>query len=274
LGTGSETSRRQCRAAWQAWWQRNQSRIDLARLKQDDPLIGLTLIADLDSGTIVEVGADHQERWRATGFRGPVDVHLLSNGHILVAENHASQITERDKTGKIIWKKATSGLPGSCQRLPNGNTFIATTNLLVEITPDGKEVLRIHQEEGAYGARKLRNGNMVLATPNGKIVTLDSRGKSIRSFDSGGIVQWSMLDPLPNGHVLACCSTTKVTEFDATGKPVWSGSVPNPVCASRLPNGHILACDSEGRRVVEVDRAGNVVWEHKTKGRPWCVSRR
>ncbi len=274
LGTGSETSRRQCRAAWQAWWQRNRSRIDLARIKQDQHLLGLTLIADLDGGSVTEFGADHHERWRANGLRGPVDVHYLSNGHLLVAENHASQVTERDTTGKIIWKKDTSGLPASCQRLPNGNTFIATTNLFLEFAPDGREVLRIHPEEGAYGVQKLRNGNIVLATSSGKIVTVDSRGKLVRGFETGGIVQWSMLDVLPNGHVLACCLNGKVTEFDATGKPVWSCSVANPVCARRLPNGHTLVCDSEGRRAVEVDRTGYTVWEHKTKGRPWCVSRR
>jgi PQQ-like domain len=232
------------------------------------------LIAELDGGTVMEVGADHHVRWQATGFRGPVDVQLLPNGHLLVAENHGSQVTERDKTGKIIWKRDTSGLPASCQRLPNGNTFITTTNMLVEVDPQDHEVLQLHPQEGAYGARKLRNGNIMLATSEGKIVTMDSRGKVLRSFETGGIVQWSTLSILPTGHVLACCVDNKVTEFDAAGKPVWSCTVMNPVCASRLPNGHTLVCDSEGHRVVEVDRSGHTVWEQKLKGRPWHVSRR
>jgi outer membrane protein assembly factor BamB len=114
----------------------------------------------------------------------------------------------------------------------------------------------------------------VLLTVRGKVITLDPAGKEIASFDAGPITTWSSLDVLANGHCLVCGLSGKVTELDASGKPVWQCSVPNAVCASRLPNGNTLVCDSEGHRVVEVDHDGKVVWEYRTTGRPWFVRRR
>jgi hypothetical protein len=41
--------------------------------------------------------------------------------------------------------------------------------------------------------------------------------------------------------------------------------------ATKLPNGHVLATSRFTQRLVELDRAGKVVWEYKNKntGRPY-----
>jgi outer membrane protein assembly factor BamB len=235
---------------------------------------GRTLIADLDKGCIFEVGPDHKELWRVTGFGGPVDMQVLANGNVLAAENHARKVTERDRTGKVVWEKSTGAFAASCQRLPNGNTFIATYYQLLEVAPNGKEAWSVARPEGVVSAQKLRNGSVVLLTSTGKVTILNTAGKEIRSFETGGIISWSSLEVLSNGHVLVCCTPGKVVEFDATGKRVWECEASNPVCATRLSNGHTLICNSEGRRVVEVDRHGKDVWEQHTEGRPWHVRRR
>jgi HEAT repeat protein len=271
LDSDAEETRRKCRSAWEAWWQIHEASFEPTGLKLEPRYLGMTLIADLDKGRVLELGPDHKERWKINGFGGPVDVHLLGNGHVLVAENHARQVTERDRTGKIVWKKATSAYPASCQRLPNGNTFIATYSQLLELTPDGREVLKVDRPDGIYAAQKLRNGHIVFVTSAGRVTTLDAAGKQIKQFETGGIIGWSSLDILPNGHVVACCTPDKVVEFDGNGKRIWECSVPNAVSARRLPNGNTLVCSSEKHRVVEVDRLGKEVWEVRTEGRPWHV---
>jgi hypothetical protein len=270
----NDAGRRECRAAWEAWWRAHEGAIDLVKAPLESRALGLTLIADLDGGRILEIGRDHKPRWQIAGFGGPVDVQVLSNGRILVAENHARKVTERDRSGRVCWERATSTFPASCQRLPNGNTFIATYNQLVEVTPDGREALQLSRPDGVYNARKLKNGRIVLVNSAGKIATLDPAGKELSSFETGGVASWSSLEILANGHCLACCAGGKVVEFGPGGRPVWECAVPNAVCAARLVNGHTLVGSSEGRRVVEVDRAGKVVWEHRTEGRPWHVLRR
>jgi hypothetical protein len=274
LGDANTVNRRICRAAWESWWRSNEAKFDPSRIQPERRLLGQTLIADLDKGRIVEVGPDHRERWHVAGFVGPVDMQLLPNGHLLVAENHASRVTERDRTGRIVWEKKTPALPASCQRLPNGDTFIALYNHLLIVTAEGKETLSLAQPEGVYSAQKLRNGQIMLVTSTGRVVTLDGAGKFIRSFETGGVNGWSSIDVLSNGHCLACCLSNRVVEFDAAGRRVWECTVPNAVCATRLPNGHMLVCNSEGRQVVEVDRTGREVWMQRTEGRPWHVRRR
>jgi hypothetical protein len=274
LDNAGEGSRRQCRAAWEKWWQTAQAQVDPTRIPFDTRFQGLTLIADLDKGRVLEVTPDHKERWQVSGFGGPVDVQRLPNGNLLVAENHANKVTERDQAGKLIWQKAVSPLPASCQRLPNGHTFIAMLNEIRELGAHGEEIFKQARPEGVYSARKLRNRHMVLLTVRGKVITLDATGKEISSFDAGPVTTWSSLEVLANGHCLVCGLSGKVIELDASGKQVWTCTVPNAVCASRLPNGHTLVCDSEGHRVVEVDHAGQSVWEHRIEGRPWFVRRR
>ncbi len=274
LDLTGEIARAVCRSAWETWWRANEHLLDLSRFTLDTRLLGLTIVADLDKGRIMEIGRDHKERWHIEGFKGPVDVQCLPNGRILVAENHGRRVTERDRTGKIHWERATSAFPASCQRTANGNTFIATYNEILEVTPDGREILKLAWPDGIYSARKLRSGRMIVVNSKGRVATLDPSGKEISSFESGGVASWSSIEVLNNAHCLLCGNSNKVVEFDPSGRRVWECSIPYAVSATRLPNGHTLVCSSEGRRVVEIDRTGKEVWEHKTPGRPWHVVRR
>ena len=84
-------------------------------------------------------------------------------------------------------------------------------------------------------------------------------------------------EPLPGGRTLISDSLGfRVIEIvDATGEIVWSygtfnvsgpgpGLLNRPHSAQRLANGNTLICDSEGNRVIEVNRGGTTVWSFGT----------
>ena len=73
-----------------------------------------------------EVGGRKEENWPFTAIR-------LENGNTLVNLTHGNKTVELDPSGKIVWKVTNEDLPGKpfadpCggQRLPNGNTVIAS----------------------------------------------------------------------------------------------------------------------------------------------------
>jgi hypothetical protein len=275
-----KAERTKCAAAWQAWWKDNQAKTDLAKLKAGTPYRHLVLIGEYDSngkhrlGRVWLQGKDGKVRWELnTGIMGPTDAHLLANGHVLISEHRANRVTERDRTGKVIWEYRTGQNPNSCQRLPNGNTFIATYGELLEVTREGKKVYSYHRGGSMYCAVKTRDNHIVYVTSGGQVVELDARtGKDIVSLNVGGTNGWGGVDKLPNGNYLvAQYGNARVVEVDKTGKTVWTCAVASPALATRLRNGHTLVSSIDGRQIVEVNRSGKVVWSTKTVGRPFRV---
>jgi outer membrane protein assembly factor BamB len=210
--------------------------------------------------------------------RGNAELVVLPGGRVLVAENQAQRVTERDLKGNILWQKQILQNPIACQRLPNGNTFIATYQSVMEVTRTGKEVYAYNHGPNffIFGAHKLRNGHILCISAQGAIIELDAAGKEIKSTqvtNSGG---WCGVEGLPGGHILvAVTSNNKVVELDATGKEIWRcTTVQGPCSATRLPNGNTLVASMANQRVVEVDRLGKTVWEQRTDGRPFRAHRR
>ena len=166
--------------------------------------------------------------------------------------------------------------PVACQRLPNGNTFIACYTGVMEVTRDGREVYFYHPTAGTsiYGAQRDRNGHLLCVTLEGKLYELDAAGKVLRTVQMDTNNCYSV-EALPRGHVLVTSYTqNKVVEVDAAGRTVWECKVPGAYHATRLPNGHTLVSSHGGRRVVEVNRDGRPVWEINLEGGVWRVHRR
>ena len=277
---GGGDERRKARDAWAAWWRGAAGRIDLAKVAWEGTPLGLTLVCDSTDhagrGVLWECGADGRARWEMA-VAVPVDVQPLPGGRVLVAEYQGAQVTERDRSGKVLWRHAVGSLPTTCQRLPNGNTFLATNGELLEVTPDGKEVFR-HTPAGAgsiFRARRLRDGHVLYACESSKVVELDAAGREVRSVPlPGSASPWASVEPLPGGRLLVgMYGADKVVELDAAGAVVWEVKVQSPSSASRLPNGHTLVSSMNAGKLVEFDRAGKAVWERKTKGRPFLVRR-
>lgn len=275
----SRDSRQKARAAWDSWWHTQGEGIDLTKLDVQRPL-GLTLICDYDGvqgglGRIWECGSDGKERWRVDGLQGPLDVQVLPGGRLLVAEYTGSRVTERNRDGSVLWEQRVNGNPVNCQRLANGNTFIATYNEIMEVTREGRTVFSVQRPVNVYSAEKRRNGQIICLQSNGQIVEMDASGKELRTVSGGNTAGWGSLELLPSGRFLVSqYNLNKVVELDADGKIHFECSVPQPASATRLPNGNTLVADTQNRRIQEFDRAGNKVWEQITQGRPFRVRRR
>jgi len=133
-----EASRRKCRDAWRVWWKEHGPTINLAKLHERPALLGQTLVVLLDAGKVLELGRDNQPRWEVSDLYFPLDAQVLPGDRVLVAEYKASRVTERNSRGNILWKHQVVG-PLAAQRLENGNTFIITDTLLLEVDRSGTE---------------------------------------------------------------------------------------------------------------------------------------
>ena len=262
--------RKKCRDTWAAWWKDNAARADLGRLTNHASL-GLIILCSVERGRVFAIDRRGREHWSIEVEQGCVDAVVLPGRRVLLAENNANRVTERDFQGNILWQKQFSS-PANVQRLPNGNTFVAGPGYIVELDRAGKEVYSLtNVPGGVLAAYRARKGHIVCLTQNGKCLFLDTAGKVHKSFVTGhDDTLWSGLDLLPNDHVLVPLGQgNKVVEFDSAGRKVWEAEVQAPTVATKLPNGHVLATSRFTQRLVELDRAGKVVWEYKNAGRPY-----
>ena len=250
--------RKKYQAAWSDWWKANGQRVDLTRLT-DRTWYGYTLICD--ANRVYELDRHGKERW-TLDVPQPIDAVVVARDRVLVAEWNGNRVTERDLKNNIVWQKRVGSNPTNVQRLPNGNTFIATTNAgLVEVDRTGKEVYAINKlPTNVVAAYRSPRGPVVCLLGNGQCVLMDTTGKELRSFacPGGGA---GCIDVLPNGGLLVV-RQNKVAEYDSEGKKLRELDAVNPTTPSGLPNGHVLVSSQGGSRVVELDRAGKVVWEH------------
>src|SRR5262249_44875318 len=210
LGSDDD-ARRKCRDAWAGWWRKHGDKIDVAVLNTAERLLGHTLIVVMDNravkgaraglgGRVYEVTADGQTRWEIKDLVYPVDARMLPGNRVLVAEYQNSRVTERNLKGEVIWEKRIA-VPVACQRLPNGNTFIASRNRLLEVDRTGKEVFAVaHPSHDIMAAQRLRNGQIVYIDANGNCTRIDPSGKELKSFSVGQIQTFAGIDLLPNGR--------------------------------------------------------------------------
>jgi HEAT repeats/PQQ-like domain len=280
LRGGNDAERRSVQAAWTDWWRQHRDKIELARLDAERRLLGLTLVCACDGynqgkGKVWEVGPDGKPRWEINNANYPVDAQWLPGNRVLIAEQSGRKVTERDLTGKVLWEYAVRDSLVACQRLSNGNTFLATYTQLLEITPDGTSVFS-HSPNGTtiYAAQKLGAGRFAYLGSDGVLVELDSAGKQLNRLKlepaPTGLVKFTAL---PGGRYLVG-RTAKVVELDKTGKVIWECPFANANSVIRLANGNILACSYPGRSVAEIDRSGKMVWQMPLEGGPLRASRR
>jgi hypothetical protein len=282
VGAGSDVERRRCRAAWSDWWREHGALLNLEKPDARNRLLGFTLIVSFTgykgSGRVWERGADGKTRWEITDAHGPIDAQMISGNRVLIAEYNGHRVTERDRQGKILWQYEWPGKqPLGCQRLPNGNTVIATIHEIREVDSQGTQVAaHFHNNGTILSFQKLRNGHLVYLTYEGILIELDERGKELTTFrfdrPNEGLVT---IEALPGGnYLIPLTGAGKVSEFDGTGRELRHWPMPHATAATRLPDGNILACSNKQQRVVEMTPAGKVVWEEQADGRVFRVRRR
>jgi hypothetical protein len=269
---GGAGGRTKCRLAWEAWWDRHASQVDLARAAERHQGMGLTLCVEYNTGRVWECGRDGRLRWELTGLQGPMEAQVLPGGRVLIAESNNHTVSERDLQGNVRWQRRLDAQPTGCQRLPNGHVFVSTYNGVQEFDREGKEVFSFKLPRGSNAICKHRNGHVLYALES-EIVEADSSGRNVRSIPLPKNSMYVGIQDLPGDRfLLANSSTGQVLEVDAAGKVVWSASVPGACGVSRLANGHTLV--GVHNRVVELNRDGHTVWERATAGYIRRVHRR
>lgn len=273
------------RAAWEKWWAANRGRVDVAKVMREDGYRNRTLVLEVDSkdagfnqeaGRLWECGPDRRPRWEWTRLGGPVDAHPLPEGRVLVAEYYNRRVTERDRDGKVVWESQKfDSNPVSVQRLPNGNTLVATLQELFEVTPAKGLADKYPRHSGTmFQARRARDGRTYCLTSAG-IVELDAKNRVVRTVPAGSLSGWAGFDVLPNGHFLVATykASNRVVEIDGAGNVVWELAVPSPTRVQRLRNGNLLIAGGDATYVAEYNRAKEQVWRVETKGRPFGAVR-
>ena len=89
------------------------------------------------------------------------------------------------------------------QRLPNGNTFVACRNVLMEFDRAGKEVLNLQRpNEWFLDAQKLRDGQIALLNNQGGYARLDADGQGSE------VLPRAVQPPTSASTAARCCPTT------------------------------------------------------------------
>lgn len=126
---------------------------------------GHYLVPQLLDKAVREYAADGTVAWEAKSPEDPKECWpftaiRLANGNTLSTLTHGAEVVEFDPAGKVVWRLTNADLPGpllkdpcGAQRLPNGNTVIASYGQgkpgevkLLEVTPEKKVVWTLRDD--------------------------------------------------------------------------------------------------------------------------------
>jgi len=218
----------------------------------------------------VEIDSRGKIRFQIENLQAPCDAHAYGSDRVVIAEQNAARVSERDYKGNIIWQKPINQ-PMGVEHLSNGHTFIVGRNQLVEVDKGGKEVYSYNRPAGdIMAAQKLRNRQVAFITNQGVYTRMDGNSKELKTVHLSPIQWWGTggFEILKNDHVLMChYNNQKVVEYDGDGKVVWEAAFQWPTTAHRLPNGNTVIGSQQSAKLVEVDKTGKVVKEYKEQYR-------
>jgi Mala s 1-like protein len=200
---------------------------------------GLTMVAESGNGRIVEVDSqgkavkevrlviEHPDPHRDTRL-----ARKLANGHYLVCHEGDGAVREYDDVGKVVWSYVLdlAGRPRSpghgpeghgtevfgALRLANGNTLIAcgNGNRVIEVTPQGKTVWSIEQEE--LPGIKLAWVTTLQVLPSGNIIVGNTHAgpdnPQLFEVTRDKKVVWTFRDFKTFGNSLAAAAVLDVKE--------------------------------------------------------------
>ncbi|MDB5306795.1 MAG: Arylsulfotransferase [Gemmataceae bacterium] len=214
-----------------------------------------------DKDHVAIVGPGGKVEWEVECKYNSHDVHLLPNGNLLLHTGPAT-VTEMTPKQEVVWTyeaKPRDGYKGrvevhAFQRLDDGTTMVAESGnrRIVEVDKAGKVVrevpLTVHKPDPHRDTRMVRK----LATGN-YLVCHEGDG-CVREYDPAGKVVWEY-------------------KLDLGGRPGSPGHGPEGhgtevYGALRLGTGNTVIAGGNNNRVIEVDRAGKVVWSIDQKELP------
>ena len=142
-------------------------------------------------------------------------------------------VRERDADGNVVWTyDAPEGVEiHSFRRLPGGVTLVAEsgTRRLLEVARDGTILKTVPLT--VENPDRHRDTRLVRKTAAGTYLVAHEKDEAVREYTADGTVVWEY----------------------GVGSKVYS--------AERLENGNTLIGTGDGHRVIEVNPAGETVWE-------------
>ncbi len=225
----------------------------LTQLQAESTAPGRRILAGDDSTRrLAIIAPDGKVEWEipVTAIH---DAAVLPNGNVLLQQGW-TKVQEVKPDRQVVWEydagKANPGKPvevHAFQRLPDGVTMIAESGpaRIIEVDRNGKvrrEVKLQVDHPNAHAdtrlVRKIANGNYLVAhEADGRVREYDAKGKIVWQYDV------PLFGKAPKGG----------HGPEAFGNSVFS--------ASRLANGNTLIGTGNGHSVLEVDRAGKIVWK-------------
>jgi hypothetical protein len=226
------------------------------------------------------------------------DIWVLAEGNLLFNTGHGVKEVTRAK--KTVFEYQSPSEIYACQRLGNGDTFIAECNTgrLLEVTPSGQIAREIrllpYGVDGGHlyirNARKLENGHYLVTHYGRQVVTeYDRTGKTVREIPAAGGPHSAAR--LPNGNTIITCGDQpgggRVFEVDPAGQTVWEvkGEVAPGISLKfvagfhRLPNGNTLVANWLGHgqfgkapNIIEFGPDKKVVWTYANHERIRTIS--
>jgi outer membrane protein assembly factor BamB len=214
-----------------------------------------------DKGHVAIVGKDGKVEWEVDCKYNSHDVHLLPNGNVLLHTGPAT-VTEMTPDKTVVWRyeaKPAGANKGrvevhAFQRLPDGTTMVAESGnrRIVEVDKDGKIVREVPLTVKRPDAH--RDTRLVRKLSSGNYLVCQEGDGVVREYDPAGKTVWEYA-------------------LDLGGKKEAPGHGPEGYGTSmfgavRLANGNTVIAGGNNHRVLEVDRAGKVVWSIDQKELP------
>jgi len=214
-----------------------------------------------DKGHVALVGKDGKVEWEVECKYNSHDVHLLPNGNFLLHTGPAT-VTEMTPDKKVVWRydaKPAGDNKGrvevhAFQRLADGTTMVAESGnrRIVEVDKDGKIVRQVPLSVKRPDAH--RDTRMVRKLPGGNYLVCQEGDGLVREYDPAGKTVWEYALGLGGKK-----------EAPGHGPEGYGTSVYGAV---RLASGNTVIAGGNNHRVLEVDRAGKVVWSLDQKELP------
>jgi Mala s 1-like protein len=192
------------------------------------------------------------------------------------------------RDGKVAWtydipiKDADGTLQelGDATMLSNGNIVFCRKVGASEITPDKKIIWNMDAPKGTEIHSIQPIGlDHVLVTQNGnpaKLMLINTvTGNTEKEFtfpvmnpEQSVHIQFRRVHQTKEGTFLAAhLRDSKVVEYDANFKEIWSYATYHPWSASRLKNGNTLITEGD-HTVLEVNKQGEIVWQFAQEDAP------
>ncbi len=194
----------------------------------EQPIRHAFLAADPRANRVALVDESGTIGWTCAA-KDVCDATVLPDGRVLLSDRGGARIVNR--AGQALWDyRAPAGAEiYTCQMLPNGNVFVCEggTKRLVEINRAGQVVVEIPvatavSVHGQFRiARQLADGTYLVAFwKEGCVKEIAADGTVRRTID--GLGEAYMAQRLPNGHTLVGCGDQhRVVEVDRAGRIVW-----------------------------------------------------